>query len=244
MRGSKIVILEIMKKKKVKVSLCLLTWNEINGCKIDVPKIPPVFDRIYAIDNSSNDGTVEFLHSQGIETIKQTLETYNGAYRNAILHADGSALVFFHPKGTIEVESLISAFEKLQDGADFVLASRIVSGGQNEEDNQIFKPRKWFVMLIALAAKFRWSQRDKVFLDDPLHGYRGLSERFIATLELEPRGVTADVEMIRHAYVGNFNSEVFPVKEISRNSGKTHFPAFSTGAEILKYVLTFGTRSK
>ena len=222
----------------VRVSLCLLTWNELEGCKIDLPKIPRVFDRIFAIDNSSTDGTVEFLIENGIEVIKQNTKTYNGAYVDAISECLDTSVVFFHPKGTINVDSLLHSHEAMSGGVDFLLASRISNGAYNEEDSKLFKPRKWFVVLVGLACKFKWGIGKRIYLDDPLHGYRGLSKRFIQTLELKTSGVTADIEMIRHAYRGKFELSVFPVKETARIAGTTHFPALTTGRMILKYLLT------
>lgn len=203
---------------------------------MDIPKIPKIFDRIYAIDNSSQDGTVEYLEQNGIEVVRQSSKSYNGAYRDAISVAGDSAVVFFHPKGTIDVESLTVAQTKMKSGTDFLLASRISKGAQNEEDHRLLKPRKWFVIFIALISKIRWGLKKNIYLNDPLHGYRGLSSAFMSNLELHSIGITADVEMIRHAYKGRFTLEVFPVKEIERPDGDTHFPAITTGKKILRYV--------
>ncbi len=226
---------------KPNICLCLLTWNEIDGCKQDVPRLPKIFDRVFAIDNSSTDGTVQFLQSNGIEVITQYSKSYNGAYLDAIEAAGTSSVVFFHPKGTIEIESLETAFSILQSGYDFVLASRIGKGAQNEEDHRFFKPRKWFVIGIALIAKVRWGLRKRNFLDDPLHGYRALSAYYISCLTLRSTGITADVEMIKHAYSGKFKIATFPVREVERLSGNTHFPALNTGRQILKYVFGFNS---
>jgi len=226
------------KLSPIKVSLCLLTWNEIAGCKIDIPRIPRIFDRVYAIDNSSIDGTIKYLEQNGIEVIQQSSKSYNGAYRDAIRAAGDSAVVFFHPKGTIDVGSLNVAHTKMKNGIDFLLASRISRGAQNEEDHRLFKPRKWFVIFVALISKIRWGLGKNLYLNDPLHGYRGLSPSFYSDLALKSEGVTADLEMIRHAYKGKFASKTFPVIEIERASGSTHFPAVPTGRKILKFLFT------
>ena len=87
----------------LRISLCLLTWNEIEGSKIDVPKIPKdLFFEIFAIDGGSSDGTVQFLESAGIHVIPQKMRSYNAAYQQALTHYRGDAIVFFHPKGSIE----------------------------------------------------------------------------------------------------------------------------------------------
>lgn len=52
----------------MKVSLCLIVWNELQGCQLDVPKLPrDAFDEIFAVDGGSTDGTIEYLESQGIK---------------------------------------------------------------------------------------------------------------------------------------------------------------------------------
>lgn len=231
-------MIAIQFKMNKKVTLCLLTWNEFKGCEADVPRIPRVFDRIIAIDNSSTDGTVDFLLEQRVEVFKQVTKSYNGAYIDAINLAGDSALVFFHPKGTIDVSTLTVAFEEMKTGTDFLLASRLMKGSRNEEDEKFFKPRKWFVYMVAVACKIKWGSRNKFYLDDPLHGYRGLSSNFIKNLKLRPSATTADIEMIRHAYHAGFLLKKFPVKEFKRPWGDTHFPAFLTGRKILKYLLS------
>ena len=38
----------------MRISLCLVTWNELQGCQIDVPQLPrDHFDEIYAVDGGS-----------------------------------------------------------------------------------------------------------------------------------------------------------------------------------------------
>ncbi len=218
------------------VTLCLLTWNEIRGCKEDVPKIPNIFDRIIAIDNSSTDGTVDYLLGQGIEVFKQVTSSYNGAYIDAIKQSGDSAVIFFHPKGTIDVSTLSIAHQEMKTGVDFLLASRMMKESSNEEDDRFLKPRKWFVFMVAVACKVKWGTRRRFYLDDPLHGYRGLSPKFMKSLNLISRASTADIEMVRHAYRDDFSIKKFPVREFKRPWGDTHFPAFSTGRKILKYL--------
>ena len=69
----------------MRISLCLMTWNELEGCKLDVPKLPRgAFDEVYAVDGGSTDGTVEYLTAQGIPVHRQPKKGLNAAY----VHAD------------------------------------------------------------------------------------------------------------------------------------------------------------
>ena len=54
----------------IRVGLCLLTLDELQGCRNDVPNLPlDAFDEVFALDGGSTDGTVEFLQEQGIQVV-------------------------------------------------------------------------------------------------------------------------------------------------------------------------------
>ena len=101
----------------MKVALCLITWNEIEGCKHDVPQIDKSkFDEIYCIDGGSTDGTVEYLESQGIPVYQQTAKGLNQACKDGADHCHCDAFVFFHPKGSIPVEDAYKFRKYYEDG--------------------------------------------------------------------------------------------------------------------------------
>ena len=65
----------------MKITLCLIVWNELEGCKIDVPRLPRNdFFEVIAIDGGSTDGTVEYLESQNIAVYRQPKRGLNAAY--------------------------------------------------------------------------------------------------------------------------------------------------------------------
>ena len=222
----------------MQLSLCLLTWNEIHGCRQVVPALPrELFAEVFALDGGSTDGTVEYLTSAGITVVPQVRRSYNAAYIEALNHYSGDGIVFYHPKGTVDEASLPLLVAELASGADFVVASRMLPESRNEEDDSFLKHRKWFGLGLSHAAAARWRNPRVQRVTDPLHGYRGMSRTFAESLQLLPSGVTADLEMVRHAYkIGARVSEV-PVDESERAVGGTHFPAFATGKKLLRYLL-------
>ena len=221
----------------MRISLCLLTWNEIHGCQQVVSQLPTdVFSDIFALDGGSTDGTREYLQSSGVKVVAQRQRSYNAAYIEALRHYSGDAIVFYHPKGTVDAASLPLLADKLASGFDLVIASRMLPASRNEEDGQLFRHRKWFGLALSYAASLQWNHGRCSRVTDPLHGYRGLSRSFSDSLVLRPMGVTADLEMIHTAYrIEALVTEV-PVDESEREVGGTHFPAWSTGKQLLSYL--------
>lgn len=220
----------------MKISLCLLTWNEIDGCRHDIPLLPlAVFDEVYVVDNDSDDGTQEYLREQGIEVCAQKYPTYNGAYRHAFEICKTDALVIFHPKGSVDPSEVLKFRALFEDGADLVVASRIIRGAVNEEDSQLFRPRKWFVQSLSLLTMLLW-KREGLMVWDVLHGFRGMRREAFWAIEPLARGVSIDLEMVARAYRKRMKRAEFPVVESSRLSGETHFKALPTGKRLLSYL--------
>ena len=220
------------------ISLCLLTWNEIHGCEQVIPNLPQgLFAEVFALDGGSTDGTVEYLTAAGITVVPQVKRSYNAAYVEAIGYYSGDGIVFYHPKGTVDEASLPLVHAELVAGRDLVIASRMLPSSKNEEDDQLIRHRKWFGQGLALAASMRWNRRGVPRISDPLHGYRGCSRAFTDGLRLRPGGVTADLEMVHHAYETGASVSEISVDESEREIGGSHFPAWKTGKALVRYLI-------
>ena len=221
----------------MRLTLCLLTWNELEGCRHDVPRLPLAeFDEVYAIDGGSTDGTCEYLASVSVPVHRQALPGYNGAYVSAFRHCTTDALVMFHPKGCIDPATLREFRPLFDGGADLVIASRLLRGGRNEEDGQLLKPRKWFVAALGWFVSLIW-RREGHRVRDVLHGYRGMRRDAFFAIEPLESGVSMDLEMVVRSYKRRLPRKEFPVQEHPRLAGATHFAAFSTGRKLLRYLL-------
>lgn len=220
----------------MKVALCLLTWNEIDGVRHDIPLIDrSQFDQIYCVDGGSTDGTVEYLQSQGITVYQQTAKGINQACIDGVTHCECDAFVFYHPKGTIPVEDTYKFRAFYEQGYEFVVGSRMMKGAYNEEDEHFFKPRKWFVLGTGLAAKILF-KREGNTVWDTLHGFRGMTKSSFLKLNISNFKCSIDIEMVCRAYKYKIPRIEFPTSEGSRIGGETHFKAFATGKLILKYL--------
>jgi glycosyltransferase involved in cell wall biosynthesis len=223
--------------RRLRLTLCLVTWNEIEGCRHDVPLLPREdFEEVYAVDGGSNDGTIEYLQTQGIIVHPQPVRGYNQAYICAYDKCTTDALVLFHPKGSIDPTTVSNFRPLLEQGYDLIIASRVMRGGHNEEDDRLIRPRKWFVLGLAFMSALFWCRSGPIIWD-VLHGMRAMRlDRFLA---IEPlgTGLSIDLEMVVRSYRHRFKATEFPVEERKRRGGTTHFKAFRTGKLLLAYLL-------
>lgn len=225
--------------KPLRTSLCLLVWNELEGCKLDVPGLPlDQFDEVFAVDGGSTDGTIAYLQSRGITVHAQRNRGYNAAIIECFQHCTTDALILYHPKGTIEPIEVLCCKELLESGCDLAIGSRMHPQGRNEEDARLLRPRKWFVRSLGLLTALLWRRRSpqQRIIHDVLHGFRGMRRDKFFAIDPLPTGVSIDLEMVARSYRKGFRIAEFPSIEKPRPHGDTHFAAWPTGKKLLKYV--------
>jgi glycosyltransferase involved in cell wall biosynthesis len=220
----------------VKISLCLIVWNELQGCQADVPNLPiDEFDEVFAVDGGSTDGTVEYLESKGIKVHRQPKRGLNAAYVHANEVATGDAVVVFFAKGTLPTADLLKFRPLFNKDNDLVIASRQLPGSVNEEDAHFFRPRKWAVIGLAAAAALVW-HREGPWVRDVLHGFKGWKREAFNRMKILDVGLSIDIEMVVRAYKLRISRVEFPTQEISRGYGETHFKIWPTGKRLLAYL--------
>jgi glycosyltransferase involved in cell wall biosynthesis len=218
------------------VSLCLMTWNELEGCKHDVPLLPRNdFQQIFAVDGGSTDGTIEYLESEGIPVFQQPVKSLNAAYHHAVNVCEEEKLVIFFPKGTIAPSCVSELSRTLEKGIDFVVASRNIEGGENEEDNNLFRPRKWGVLILSLLSSFIW-RREGPRIHDVLHGVKGFTIEAFRQMNIAETGVSIDLEMVIRSYRFKISRAEVPVVEKSRVAGDTHFKVIPTAKRLALFL--------
>lgn len=220
----------------MKISLCLLVWNELEGCRIDVPNLPrSAFEEVYAVDGGSTDGTVEYLESHGIPVYRQPKRGLNAAYIHAVDKSRCDAVVVFFPKGTIAADSLLAFRPMLEEGNGLVIASRNIQGASNEEDHHVFRPRKWGVMALAMTVALLW-RREGNFVHDVLHGYKGFTVEAFRRIDPLDHGLSIDLEMTARAYRFRIKRAEVPVSEVARPFGETRFKILPTAMKLSRYL--------
>jgi len=221
----------------MRVSLCLIVFDEVVGCRADVPNLPKdCFHEIYAVDGGSTDGTVEYLTTQGIPVHRQPKRSLNAAYAHAVALCKTEGLVIFFPKGTLDPACCRTMAEKLADGFELVVAGRNLPEGTNEEDSHFLKPRKWGVATLAQLTSLVW-RREGTRIHDVLHGVKAFTVGAYRRMQISDFGVTIDLEMTVRAYRLRIPRTEFPVVETKRLYGKSGFPIFKTGRRLGWFLL-------
>ena len=222
--------------RKLTKSLVLIVWNELEGCKADVPKIDRTpFNEVFAIDGGSNDGTVHYLENEGIPVYRQRKRSLNAAYADAAHFSKCEAIVVFFPKATLDATVLGELCRQVDAGYDLVVASRNMPGAHNEEDEKHFKPRKWGVALLSLTAALIW-RREGWRIRDVLHGVKAYTKQAYYLMRVSDMGVTVDLEMTVRAYRLRIPRNEFPVSEKARPHGETRFKIWPTGKRLAKFL--------
>jgi hypothetical protein len=216
----------------MKVTLCLLVFDELDGCRQDIPRLPRhAFDDVYAIDGGSRDGTVQYLQAQGIPVHRQPKRTLNAAYAYAVELCRTEGLVVFFPKGTLDPACCLTMVEKLREGFALVVAGRDLPGARNEEDDRLLKPRKWGVRALSRLASLLW-RREGWRVRDVLHGVKGFTVAAYRRMAVAEVGVTVDLEMVVRSYRLRLPRVEFAVTEQARSYSHSRFPIWRTGKRL------------
>jgi glycosyltransferase involved in cell wall biosynthesis len=213
-----------------------MVWNELAGCKVDVPRLPcAAFEEVYAVDDGSTDGTAEYLAACGILVYRQPTSGLNAAYLYATACSTCDAVVVYFPKGSIPPEDVLKFRPLLEAGNDLVIASRNIHGAHNEEDGKFIRPRKWCVLGLAALAALLW-RREGHFVRDVLHGVKGFTASGMRRMRPGGEGLSIDIEMVVHSYRLRLPRAEFPTTEHLRLHGSTKFGILPTGFKLLQYL--------
>lgn len=223
----------------MRIDLILLVLNEIDGLRAIVPRLPRErFNRVFAVDGGSTDGSLEYLAEQEIEVVGQSRRGRGEAFRLGVEQSDADAFVFFSPDGNEDPIDLPRLADHLEQGADLVIASRMMEGAVNEEDDQLIKPRRWVnnAFNLALNAAFNprpWGR----FITDSINGYRGFRRSALPFIEPFPLDYTIEYRMTARALQAGLNIVEIPTHEGHRIGGVTKVPSLQAG---LKFIRAYG----
>jgi glycosyltransferase involved in cell wall biosynthesis len=226
----------------VYILMCMLVRNERECLEVMLPKIPGPgagsgFNRVVAVDGGSTDGSVELLRAAGIEVLQQTRRGRGAACLEAMETFDADAYLFFSPDGNEDIADLPKFRTYLEDGADLVIASRMMPGAVNEEDGHFFRPRKLANRAFNLLANLAF-RRNGRFVTDSINGFRAIRRSFVQRLLLDAADYTIEYQMTMRALRAGGRVVEFATQERPRIAGTTGAPSIPTGLRFLRCFIS------
>ena len=139
----------------MKVTLFVLTHNEIVGMKAIMPRIKKEWvDEIIVVDVGSTDGTLEYAKKLGCVTYVQKKRGIRHAYIEGFPLVKTDYIITFSPDGNSVPEAIPYLIEKIKEGYDMVIASRYLDHAKSHDDDFITRFGNWlFTKLINLFHK-------------------------------------------------------------------------------------------
>jgi len=226
----------------MKITLCLLTRNELPCLQKIFPQIPAPsvdagYDEIVAIDGGSTDGTVEFFQKNNIPIIGQSRKGRGDAFLQAFSQINSDAYLFFSPDGNEAISDLPKFRQHLEQGADVVIASRMMKGAVNEEDHQWIRLRKWANNAFNFLANKTFNTSGR-YITDSINGYRAITKSAAKKLGLDAFDYTIEYQMTMRAMKAGMNIVEFPTIEGQRIAGDTGANSIPTGIAFVKRLMS------
>jgi len=215
----------------MKVTLALLTLNEIDGVKAIVPRIPKtaVFE-IFCVDGGSTDGTVEWLAGKGIRVVRQKNRSRADAVRLALVEAKGDAIIYFSPDGNEVPEDIPKLVEEAEKGYDLVIASRFAKGGRSEDAG--------FVHSIGnKALTFFANLFFGIHVTDAINGFRLIRKSVLSEIGYDAKRHEGDMEMTLRVAKKGYKIAEIPTIEPRRIGGKAKIKTFTDGWLYFKTII-------
>ena len=216
-------------------TLVLLSFNEIEAAPKVFESIPlSAAQEVFAVDGGSKDGTIEFLKSKGVRVLVQTERGRGVAFRLGVSEAKGDCVVFFSLDGNEDPTDIPRLFAELEKGADMAIASRMMKGAYNEEDEHCFRPRKWVNLAFTLIANLLWNRGP--YITDTINGYRGVRREAFRRMSPDAAGFVIEYQLsIRAMKLGLAVAEL-PTRENPRLGGESTAKSFPTGLVFLRQL--------
>jgi glycosyltransferase involved in cell wall biosynthesis len=210
----------------MKVSLVLLTLNEIEGMKVIMPQIKNEwYDELLIIDGGSTDGSVEYARERGYQLI-QTEKGLGPAFHGAMTHATGDMIILFSPDGNSIPDRIPLLIGKMKEGYDMVIVSRYLDGAKSDDDDSVTAFGNWmFTKLI----NFLFGAN----ITDSLVIYRAFNRSIIEELNIDTQSNSYQTQILLRAIKHGLRIGEISGDEPARIGGKRKMHPIRNGIQEL-----------
>lgn len=218
----------------MKVSVIIPTKNEEGSIGRVLKEIPKnIVNEIIVIDGHSTDNTASEAKAKlRVGRDKFILQTEKG-FGNALLQAfkasSGDVVIILNGDGSQNPKDIPLLLEKINQGYDYVIASRYAKGARSDDDTTIRfignRTLTWLTNLI-----------HRTNVSDSLYFFTAISRRGLKKIHPTSPGFEFCIEILIMAHKAGLKFAEVPVVERASFS-KSKVNAFSVGWKILWKIL-------
>ncbi|MDH4037638.1 MAG: glycosyltransferase family 2 protein [Candidatus Krumholzibacteria bacterium] len=145
--------------RDLKISVVIPCYNEEEGVRHVIERLPAYVDEVVVVDNNSTDRTAEVAASLGARVVHEKRKGYGAAYKAGLPAVTGDVTVTLDGDGTYPSEQIAELVDHLVDEKlDFVSASRFPL--QNPEAMNFSNKVGNMVLTVAMAVLYARVVRD------------------------------------------------------------------------------------
>ncbi|MDA0683859.1 MAG: glycosyltransferase family 2 protein [Bacteroidetes bacterium] len=195
-----------------------MSLNEAENLTVLLPRVQMnLFDKVFAVDGNSDDGTINVYGNFGIPVFIQEKRGRGNAFQLAEKHAETDLIIFFSADGNENPDDLPVMLDYLNQGFDMVVAGRyLLKGSATDNSDDPIRLRKLAGIVGGWTIRILWGSRIK----DPINGFRGFAVDALKRMALDAE--LHDIELqstIRASKLGMKTKE-FPTHELLRIAGQ------------------------
>lgn len=190
-------------------------------------------DAEIVVSDSSTDSSREIIaRYPEVRVIKHNKDGYGNACREGVVASRGQYILLVDADGTYELEAIPLFFEKLKQGADFVIGDRFAkkmeSGAMPFLNKYVGNPVLSFLVRIFFKSKVR----------DTHCGMRACTREAFSLMCLRTTGMEFASEMVIKAARYNFSIAQVPIS-YHRRLGESKLKPFTDGWRHLRFILLY-----
>ncbi len=111
--------------RNLKISVVIPCYNEEDGVRLVIGRMPALVDEVVVVDNNCTDRTAEVARSLGAKVVAEKTPGYGAAYKCGLRAATGDVIVTLDGDGTYPPEEIARLVDELEDRKlEFLSASR------------------------------------------------------------------------------------------------------------------------
>ena len=207
-----------MPLRDASVSVIIPAKNEEQTVGQVIESVREYADEVLVVDGRSEDATPTIAIELGARLIEDHGHGKGDAVRLAIREAAGDILVFFDADLSHEPTDIPKLVAPIKAGeADLVVGSR-PRGGSDEMTGDLDRFIRWFgQQIIQLGINYRFGVR----LTDAQNGFRSISKRVAADLDLREDLTTIEQEMVMKILKKGYRVAEIPSHEFERGAGRS-----------------------